>query len=240
MLLAYFTDMNAECDCEIHTGTPILQMMLHCLTQVDYEKLIHNKLNCDKLSATMLERFILKGANLRGKIAIQHVGLEHSKSGGFDYGMLDLPLSMKRIDCAKVLVNGGIDLISGGTPGGEGFAVVPMFQEYRDHGTNEFINWAFSEHIPQHPEIDLKQIIQSIIKMKEKDEERWFWQSVQRAPAHAILTSRHEETVKRLVRIGRYEFGLNLLDERSCTGKTALHVAAENNDVESVQILLQL
>ena len=26
-----FTDMNANCACEIHTGTPVLQMMLHCL-----------------------------------------------------------------------------------------------------------------------------------------------------------------------------------------------------------------
>ena len=232
--------MNAECVCEIHTGTPILQMMLHCLTQVDYEKLIRDEVSCDKLSATMLERFILKGANLRGKIAIQHVGLEHSTSGGFDYGMLDLPLSMKRIDCAKVLVNGGIDLISGGTPGGEEFAVVPMFQEYRDHGTNEFIHWAFSEYIPQHPDFDLGKIIQSIIKMKVKDEERWFWQSVQRAPAHAILTSCHKEIIECLVQIGRDEFGLDLLAEQSSTGKTALHVAAETNDVESVQILLQL
>ena len=71
-------------------------------------------------------------------------------------------------------------------------------------------------------------------------EERWFWQSVQRAPAHAILTSRHKETIECLVQIGRDEFDLDLLAEQSSTGKTALHVAAEANDVESVQILLQL
>ena len=223
--------MNAKCACEIHNGTPVLQMMLHCLIQHD----------CDRLSVTMLENFIQKGAKLNGKIATRHFGLYRNDCGGVSYGVLDLPLSMQRIDCAKVVVKAGVDLINGGNPRGVEFAVVPMFQEYRDHGTNEFICWAFNEYIPNHPEIDLKQIVQSIISMKRKDEEFCLWQSVRRSPAHAILTSHHEETIKHLVECGIDEFsGLDLLDERSCTGKTALHVAAENNDVKSVHILLQL
>ena len=233
--------MNAKCSCAKHTGTPILQMMLHCHVQVDY----------DKLSVNMLEYFIqkLKGATkevrLCGKISTRYVNLLHRYAGGgVNYVMLDLPLSIKRIDCAKVLVEAGVDLLSGSCPSdakvkSEMFDVMPMFQEYHDHGTNEFICWAFNEYIPQHPEIDLKRIIQSIINMKEKDKKSCFWQSVQRAPAHAILTSHHEETIKHLVQFGK-ECGLDLLDERSCTGKTALHVAAENNDVKSVQILLNL
>ena len=223
--------MNANCACEIHIGTPVLQMMLHCLIQHD----------CDKLSVTMLESFIQKGAELSGKIATRHFGLYRNDCGGVSYGMLDLPLSMQRIDCAKVVVKAGVDLINGGSPGGVEFAVVPMFQEYRDHGTNEFIRWAFNEYNRNLPEIDLKRILQSIINMKVKDEKSCLWQSVRRSPAHAILTSHHEATIKRLVECGIDEFdGLDLLDERSCTGKTALHVAAENNDVESVHILLQL
>ena len=204
--------------------------MLHCLIQGDYEM----------LSIEMLEYFIQKGAELNGEIAIRHVGLDHSDSGGFPYGMLDLPLSMKRIDCGKLLVEKGVDLISGGSPEGEELYVVPMFQEYRDYGTNEFIRWAFKEYLPQHPEIDLKRIIQSIINMKEQDENSCFWQSVQRTPAHAILTSHHEETIKCLIQCAKDDFGLDLLAEQSCTGKTALHIAAENGDVESVHVLLQL
>ena len=47
--------------------------------------------------------------------------------------------------------------------------------------------------------------------------------------------------IKRLVDYAKKEFdGLDLLAEQNCTGKTALHVAAEDNDVESVQLLLQL
>ena len=205
--------------------------MLHCLIQHE----------CDKLSVTMLEYFIQKGAKLSGKIATRHFGIYRNDCGGVSYGMLDLPLSMQRIDCAKVLVKAGVDLINGGSPRGLEFAVVPMFQEYRDHGTNEFICWAFNEYIPKHPEIDLKRIIQSIVNMKKKDEQFCLWQSVRRSPTHALFTTHHEATIKRLVECGIDEFdGLNLLNETSCTGKTALHVAAENNDVESVHILLQL
>ena len=86
--------MKAKSTCKVHTGTPICQLMLHCLIQGDYEM----------LSIEMLEYFIQKGAELNGEIAIRHVGLDHSDSGGFPYGMLDLPLSMKRIDCGKLLV----------------------------------------------------------------------------------------------------------------------------------------
>ena len=223
--------MNAKCACEIHTGTPILQMMLHCLIQHE----------CDKLSVTMLEYFIQKGSELSGKIATRHFGLYRNDCGGVSYGILDLPISMQRIDFAKVLVKAGVDLVSGGSPSGVEFPVVPMFQEYRDYGTNEFIRWAFNEYIPQHPEIDLKRIIQSIINMKKKDQQSCLWQSVRRSPVHALLTSHHEETIKRLVECSIDEFdGLKLLAEQSCTGKTALHIVAEDNDVESMHILLQL
>ena len=211
-----------------HTGTPLLQLMLHCLIQDQ----------CHNLS-TMAKYFIQNNASLRGKITFMN-GLFDQMDDGIDgqsYGMLDLSLSMKKIDCAKLLVQAGVDLLSGGCPEGEKFDVVPMFQEYRDHGTNEFIHWAFNEYILN--EIDLKRIIQCIINMKEKDETSCFWQSVRRSPTHAILTSHHEEAIKRLVQCGK-ENGLDLLAERSCTGKTALHVAAENNDVESVDILLQM
>ena len=225
--------MNADSSCNLHgPGTPLLQMMVHCLIQ--------NK--CDQLSDTMLKYFIQKGAELSGNIATRHFGLSHNDTGGVKYGVLDLPLSMQRVDCAKVLVENGVHVLTGGCPEGEMFDVVPMFQEYRDHGTNEFICWAFNEYIPQHPKFDLNHIIQSIINMKEKDRKSRLWQSVRRTPAHAILTSHHEETIKRLVECAKNnEFnGLDLLAEQSCTGKTALHVAAENGDVESVHILLRL
>ena len=224
--------MNANCACRLHSGTPVSQLMLHCLIEDKYANL-----------STMLMYFIQKGASLSVKISFRDGRLHQMKKGvhtGQSYGMLDLSLSMKRIDCAKVIVKAGVDLISGGCPGGEKFDVVPMFEEYYDHGTNEFLHWAFKEFIPHLNENDLKRIICCIINMKEKDETSYFWQCVQRAPAHAILTCLHKEAIERLAECAKKSFNLDLLAERSCTGKTALHIAAENNDVESVQLLLQL
>ena len=226
--------MNAVCACQLHgPGTPILQLMVHCLIQD----------KCDQLSVTMLQYFKEKGAELSGKITTQSMGLQGSLGEQVTYGTLDLLLSMQRIDCAKVVVEAGVDLMNGGSPGGEKFDVVPMFEEYCDHGTNEFICWAFNEYVPNQPEFDLKELTQQIVRsvrtMKEKDKRSCFWQSVRKAPAHAILNCRHEETVKHLIECGKKN-GLDLLAERSCTGKTALHVAAEDNDMESVNILLQL
>ena len=223
--MACFTDMNAQC--KEHTGTPICQLMVHCIVR-----------SPEELNDTKLSYFTDNGGNLNGKMLVHHVGL--AKESAIKYGMLDLPLSVKKIECAQWLVEKGVDLISGGNIDCEEYAIVPMFQEYRDHGTNKFICWAFNKYIPQHRGIDLKRIIKCIIKMKEKDDDFKWWASVQRAPAHAILTSQHKETIEHLVEIANDEFGLNLLEEKSCTDKTALHVAAENGDVKSVHILLQL
>ena len=91
--------MNAKCACKMHTGTPVFQMMLHCRIQVDY----------DKLSVKMLEYVIEKGANLGGKISTRHVDLNRCTGGGVSCAMLDLILSIKRIDCAKAPCTGNDD-----------------------------------------------------------------------------------------------------------------------------------
>ena len=188
--------MNTECACKLHgSGRPVLQMMVHCFIQEEW----------DKLSVNMLHYFIKeKGAKLGGERATQHIGLQKER---VTYGMLDLLLSMRRIDCAKVLVQEGVDPINGACCGGEKLDVVPMFQEYRDHGTNDFIRWAFNECISQHPEINLKKFarrtIRSIINMKFKKSN--FWKSVRRAPAHAVLTSRHKKTIEHLVQCAKDE-----------------------------------
>ena len=86
--------MNAEC--EEHTGTPICQLLVHWHDKGG-EKL------SDKDFDTVLKHFKDKGAKLDGKMVVHHAGLD-TKDSKIKFGMLDLPLSMKRIDCAKTLV----------------------------------------------------------------------------------------------------------------------------------------
>ena len=205
-------------------------MMLHCLIQHLY----------DELDVDMLRYFIKNGAALRGQISAGHGDVGGT---GVSYGLLDLPLSINRVDCAIVLVEAGVDRIDGGCPGGEKFDVVPMFQEYCSHGTNKFIRWMFNEYLLHHPEIDhsefAHQLIRSIINMNARNESEGWWSSQRRSPAHAVLTSGNQEMIKLLVEIGKDE-GLDLLTEKSATGSTALHIAAQNDDDESAHILLQL
>jgi len=81
----------------------------------------------------MLQLFIQKRAELSGTVTARHRRWDDEKA---QYDILSLPLLMGRIDCAKVLVNEGVDPLTGNAPEGESFAVVPMFQEYCEHGTS--------------------------------------------------------------------------------------------------------
>jgi len=220
--------MNAGHTCPTH-GAPLSQMMVHCLIQFLY----------DKLDVDMLQYFIKNGSVPCGQINTGHRDLGGS---GVSRWLLDLPLSMDRVNCAIVLVEAGVDPINGGSPRGELFNVVPMFQEYYDHGTNKFIHWVFNEYLLQNPEVDRSEfahrLIRSIINMNKKNESNNWWSSQRRSPAHAVLTSGNQEMIKLLVEIGKDE-GLDLLAERSAIGRTALHIAARNDD-ESTDILLQL
>ena len=227
--------MSEDCTCPSHgSGTPLSQMMLHGYKEGCYEK----------FDVTMLEHMIQKGANPT-KMIITIVLDEQNKSRKVQYDMLTLALSMKKIDCAKLLVKAGVDPVTAGHPESETLNVVPMFQEYYEHGTNEFIRWVLSEYILENSNVasDLvkfsQRIIRVIISMKEKDKEMSLWKSKRRTAAHAVLMSGNLEIIRCLVRCGR-EKDVDLLTERTCTGQTALHCAGVSNDELSVDILLQL
>ena len=191
----------------------------------------------EKLDVTVLEHMVRKGANPTTTVAL----VESNKSRKVQYDMLTLALSMKKIDCAKLLVKAGVDPVTAGHPEDETLNVVPMFQEYYNQGTNKFIRWVFMDYIPTLGDLVsfTQRIINMIINMKEKDKETSQWKSKNRTAAHAMLMSGNPEIIRRLVQCGR-EKDVDLLAERTCTGQTALHCATENNDLLSVNILLRL
>ena len=223
-----FTGKNADCSCALHgPGTPLPQMGVHCL--------LNDK---PDVFMRMYEYFTQKGAKYSAVITTIYMG-EHDIDK-VRYDILSLLLAMKKIDYAKELVKAGIDPVSGGNPEGEKLEVVPMFQEYYEHGTNEFICWIFNAQLPEiKPKTLTPRLIQAIISMKEKDKENGRWKLHKRTASHAILTSGYQKTIEYMIQSSNAK-GLDLLAEQSCTGKTALHHAAENNDQKSVDILLQL
>jgi len=232
ILACLYIDLNEDCTCPSHgSGTPLSQMMLHGLMEGSNEK----------RDVTMLEHMIQKGTNLDLTNMITTIILdERNNSRKAQHDMLTLALSMKKIDSAKLLVKAGIDPTTVGNPEG-----VPMFQEYYEHGTNEFIRWVLSEYIPEISNVagDLvtfsQRIVSVIISIKEKDKETSQWKSKRRTAAHAVLMSGNLEIIRCVVQCGR-EKDVDLLAERTCTGQTALHRAAVSNDKLSVDILLQL
>ena len=223
-MLVVPTEIDTGCD---QCGAPLYQMILHCVLQ-----------NVE-VDAAMVQYFIEKDSPLDSEIYTFEVG----GNSTYSTSLLDLPLEMTTangFEVAKVLVESGkVDPITGGSPRGEKFNAVPMFEEYFFNGTNSYIRWLCKEHIPNSKRGEfVNRVLKCITSMK-KHEFFTTWIYRQRTPSHAILTSQHQETIALLVQKGK-EQGENFLTETNSTGKTALHMAAENGDLESVEILLQL
>ena len=205
-------------------------MMLHCVVQ-----------NVE-INTAMIKYLIEKVSPLCRLVSIFEVDGPRV-TPGWEFSLLDLPLmttTANGFEAAKVLVEfGKVDPITGDSPRGETFNVVPMFQEYWLFGTNNYIRWLFKDHIPNHKREEfVDRVLKCITAMKQHPKFK-SWMYKRRTPSHAILTSGHQETVALLVQKGKEE-GEDFLTETNSIGKTALHMAAENGDLESVEILLQL
>ena len=224
------TEIDTGCD---GCGAPLFQMIFHCF--------VHHFENAE-LDTTMVRYLIEEGSPLSREICNLEVDGQNVRAG-LSWSILDLPLTMKNMngfEVAKVLVEVGyIDPITGGTPRGETYNIVPMFQEYCFNGTNNYIRWLCKEHLPADKRSKfVDRVLRSIVSMK-RNEQFTTWIYERKTPSHAILTCWHPETIALLVQKGK-EQNEDLLSEKNSTGKTALHMAAEDGDLESVEILLQL
>ena len=201
-------------------------MIFHCF--------IH-KMN--EVDTNMVKYFIEKRSPLTREICSGEYDCQSAITGGITWSVLDLPLtmgSMNGIEVAKVLVTfGKIDCITGGAPNANKYDVVPMFQEYWLSGTNYYIRWLCKEYLSDDQRREfVNQVVECITSMNQRLE-RWIHK--RRIPSHAMLTCGHQETIKLLL-----QRDSNLLKEKNSTGKTALYMAAEDGDLESVEILLEL
>ena len=217
-------EIDAGCD---RCGGPLFQMMCHYLVQNT------------GVDTNMVEYFIEKGAPLGRQIRTLEYD-DQALKATIRWSALDLPLtvsgcSMSGIEVAKVLVKGDkIDCITGGAAGVNTYDVVPMFQEYWHHGTNYYIRWLCNEYVSNDKRRGfVDRVAKFIASMKQQTPKRWEYK--RRTPSHAMLTCGHQKTIKLLLRKDS-----TLLSEKNSTGKTALHMAAEDGDLESVKILLEL
>ena len=196
------------------SGTPLIQMMAYFIIQQSRNK-------PDQLDINIVQYFIEKGAVLS---RILTAGMCENTTA------FELSFSLRRLDVAQLLVRAGVDPIFGGDP-----YTKPVFSEYIEYRSVSFIKWLLFEHLKSEEKIhkfvdrlfepkDVFQMTnQHVIKRKGKN------------VAHAFLLSGHKEAIKYLL-----SKKPDMMNECDYFNITALHLAAESGDRESVRILLEL
>ena len=141
-----------------------------------------------------------------------------------------------RLDVAKMIVRQGANPVAVSGPDGVS-GVLPFMEEYYEFGTNNYIKWLFQEHL--HPSkvesfiwvtLELDIFNPTAIRM---------FKQAGRHHAHALLTCGHEGMAKGLIKHPKHG-GVNLLNEVDAANKTALQIAADEGDLESVKVLMKL
>ena len=191
------------------SGTPLIQMMVYC--QI--------KRASQNLNISIINHFIGKGAVLRRVL-----------TAGFceKTTALEVSVNLQRFDIVQALVEKGVDPISGGEPDS-----LPILMEYLQFGSHHFISWVLNEHLnPQEVPNFVRSLLDKGVFSNESTNQ--FAEVLGRNTAHAILLCGKKEAVH------------TLLDEKphfmkTCDPfkKTALHIAAEKGDINTINILLE-
>ena len=146
---------------------------------------------------------------------------------------IELAIKNKRIDIARQLVVAGANPINPREDVTHG--VVQLLDEFYEFGTNKYISWLLCQHLLPH---EIPQFIEKdIIKYNIFNEDSMkMFEIVGRHPAHALLTCGNKEVVTQFLS-HHEDVEVNIKDG---VGRTALKIATENCDHESVKILLKI
>ena len=207
-------DGNSAADVDMgnkKSGTPLLQMMMYAIIQRKPERIQYDVVN---------KFFIAKNAVLSRVLCTP---------GFSNTSVLEMSICLTRFDIAEKLVfDHNIDPIKGGDP-----IIKPVFVEYANFGTNRFVKAVLKRYDEMgkihafigclwEPEVfsdELRHTVTTVFG---------------RNATHTILLSGHEEAIDCLVGM---EAGV--LEESDDFNRTALHLAAEQGDKESMEILLK-
>lgn len=148
---------------------------------------------------------------------------------------IELAINLKRLDIAKLLVRSGAHPVDPCIPTGKEFSgIIQLLKEYYEFNTNYYIKWLLHEHLLSH---DLPEFIETVLSLNILNKTTMeMFARVMRHPAHAILTSWHEEMTRKFVEF----YGSDILSSKDEDGKTALQIAVEKGDIESVLILVDM
>lgn len=197
------------------TGSPLIQMMLYASIKQTEEGL-----PSPSIEVSIVKLFVDNGIVLSRVL----------RANDYDNSTaLEFAINFQRLDIVQVLTEAGADPILCGDG-----VFSPLLVEYSISGTNNFVRWLLNKclnksNIPAFIDRILKTGV--LVRPEMKD---YVLQTYGRSPVHAFLLSCHEQTIQYLV-----QKKPELLEETDASKHTALHVAAEEGDLESVKILLE-
>ena len=204
-------------------GVPLTQMLTYTLHHACSEE----------VDSEIVKRLVTTKAQFDVNVISTLVFVNESTSDYCEWcSIIELCIDNRRMDIAKQLVIAGANAIHPCLDNVSG--VVQLLEEYYEFGTNEYMHWLLHQHLLSH---ELPQFIKTVVGLDIFNEsgERMFSQ-VGRHPAHAVLTCGHEEMIRQFLDVK----GWNLLYVKDVTERTALHISAQNGDLESVKTLLKL
>ena len=140
-----------------------------------------------------------------------------------------------RLDITQMMVIQGADPIVSQLHAVKG--VIPLMMEYYEFGTNKYIKWLLHEHL--HPN-EVKAFMQQVLMLDIFNQQAVnMFKDIGRHHAHALLVCGHIQMAKALLE-HRNHGGSMLLIEKDAAGFTALQVAADQGDLESIKVLLKM
>ena len=145
---------------------------------------------------------------------------------------IELAIDLKRFDMVKLFVQSGAQPCM--PVGNEVMGAMQLLREYYDFGTNQYITWLLHEYLLSD---DLPEFIEAVVNLDIfSDATMKLFAGVGRHPAHAILTCGHEEMIRKFIE----HHGSELLIVKDNGGKSALQIAAERGDLETITVLINL
>ena len=143
---------------------------------------------------------------------------------------LSFAILLQRFDVAALLTEEGADPLLD-----LGDGTLTCMVEYLHFGTNKFFSWLFQEHLLADKIAEFVQQLSPELPNIFSDECIQLFSECYKHPAHALLTCGNEEVVKMVL-----SDDFSLLSVQDPTGKTALQIAAGQDDVVSVKLLLKM
>ena len=200
----------------MESGSPLIQMMVYADI-----KQKEGKIPYPKVDASIVNFFVMNGTVLSRVL----MAPDYDKST-----VLELAIAFQRFDIVQVLAKAGVDLILCGDG-----VLSPLLVEYTLNGTHNLIKWLFNTHLSQsHIPAFIDRLLETGVLFRD-NMKHTVMEVYGRNPAHAFLLCCHKQAIQYMV-----EKKPGLLGECDPFGKTALHLAAEEGDLDSVKILLNL